>query len=51
MSAGSDDYGEAVGFVDGEIFRYDFADHDMAVGHHGEGQRRNRQRAEWWWFP
>ena len=33
-----DDYGQAVGFVDGEILGHHFADHDVAVGHHGEGQ-------------
>ncbi len=33
-----DDYGEAIGFIDGEILRYDFADHDVAEGHQDEGE-------------
>ena len=33
---GRDDDCEAVGLVDGQILRHHFADHHVAVGHHGE---------------
>ncbi len=31
---------QAVGFVDGHIFRHHFADHHMTVGHQGEGRHK-----------
>ncbi len=42
---------EAIGLIDGQILRHDFADHHVAVGHQRRTRRRNKLHGGWPLWP